>query len=234
MRFLAGLLCLCLSLGLSAARADSIVSGGIARQYEIFKPTSQRGPLPAVILLHGGGGTGAQLERFTDFDRVAATAGIVALYPQGVGHEWNDHRGPGDQSTADDRQFLLDLVDRLAAKGIVDPARIYVVGISNGGLMALDMACNHADRLAGIGVVAASLPLGFRCEPSRVLPIVFFHGTEDRFIPFEGGYIAGQFSTERGSVISAEETIAFFVQPAAARRGLFVRCPTPCRRTEPM
>jgi hypothetical protein len=48
MRFIAGLLCLCLSFGLSAARADRIVS---ARQYEIFKPASQPGPLPAVMLL---------------------------------------------------------------------------------------------------------------------------------------------------------------------------------------
>jgi polyhydroxybutyrate depolymerase len=228
LRFCAGLMIAVIGIALAPlARADSIVSGGITRQYEIFKPASQRGPLPAVILLHGGGGTGAQLERFTDFDRIAASAGIVALYPQGVGHEWNDHRGPGGQSSADDRQFLLDLVDQLAAKGIVDPARIYVVGISNGGLMALDMACNHADRLAGIGVVAASLPLGYRCEPSRALPIVFFHGTEDRFIPFEGGRIAGQFATERGSVISAEETIAFFVQSSGCRTRDFRSLPDP-------
>jgi polyhydroxybutyrate depolymerase len=217
MRFTAGLLCLCLSIAPAVAGGDTIVSGGIARQYEIFRPASQRGPVPAVVLLHGAGGTGAQLERFTDFDRVAAAAGIVAIYPQGLGRNWNDHRGLGVQSDADDRKFLLDLIDALAARGVVDSARIYIAGISNGGLMALDMACNHADRLAGIGVVAASLPRDYRCEPSRPLPIIFFHGTEDHFIPFGGGRIAGQFGAQRGNVISAVDTVAFFARISGCR-----------------
>jgi polyhydroxybutyrate depolymerase len=217
MRFVTGFLCLCLSIAPATAGADSIVSGGITRQYDVFRPASQRGPVPAVILLHGAGGTGAQLERFTDFDRVAASAGIVAIYPQGLGRNWNDHRGLGGQSDADDRKFLLDLIDALADRGVVDPARIYVAGISNGGLMALDMACNHADRLAGIGVVAASLPRDYRCVPSRPLPIIFFHGTEDRFIPFGGGRIAGQFGAQRGNVISAVDTVGFFARTSGCR-----------------
>lgn len=199
------------------AASESMISGGVSRQYEIFRPAGTVGAVPAVLLLHGGGGTGAQLERFTDFDRIAASAGIVAVYPQGLGREWNDHRGPGAQSDADDEQFLLDLIDRLAARGLVDPTQVYIAGISNGGLMALDMACSHADRIAGIAVVSASFPVGYRCNPARPLPVIFVHGTQDRFIPFEGGRIAGQFSAERGNVVSAEETIDFFVRNAECR-----------------
>jgi polyhydroxybutyrate depolymerase len=199
------------------AAAESMISGGVSRQYKIFRRGGAAGALPAVLLLHGGGGTAAQLERFTDFNRVAASAGIVAVYPQGLGREWNDHRGPGVQSQADDEQFLLDLIDWLAAKGLVDPAQVYIAGISNGGLMALDMACGHADRIAGIAVVAASFPVGYRCNPARPLPVIFVHGTQDQFIPFEGGRIAGQFSAERGNVVSAEETIDFFVRAADCR-----------------
>ncbi len=206
------LFCVAAAFGATAARADSILSGGITRSYEIFRPSSQRGPVPAVILLHGGGGTAAQLERFTDFDRVAASAGIVAIYPQGLDHNWNDHRGTAAQSEADDRRFLLDLIRALAAKGVVDASHVYIAGISNGGLMALDMACNYADRIAGAGIIAASLPADYRCTPARALPVIFFHGTEDKFIPFAGGRIAGQFSADRGSVVSAQATIAFFAE----------------------
>jgi polyhydroxybutyrate depolymerase len=217
-------------LALAAAHsgwADSLVSGGVTRQYEIFRPAGVSGAVPMVLLLHGGGGTAAQLERFTDFDRVAAAAGIVAAYPQGLGRQWNDHRGPGVQSDADDEQFLLDLVDDLAARGLVDRSRVYVGGISNGALMSLDMACHHADRIAGIAVIAGSLPVGYRCEPARALPVIFVHGTEDRFIPFHGGRIAGQFSAERGSVVSAEETIDFFVRAAGCRTRDQQRLPDP-------
>ncbi len=209
--------------------ADSIVSGGVERQYQIFRPANAAGPVPAVILLHGGGGTGAQLERFTDFDRVAASAGIVAVYPQGVGREWNDRRGPGVQSDVDDDRFLLDLIESLGAKGLLDRNRVYIAGISNGGLMALDMACTHADRIAGIAVVAASLPVNYQCDPARPLPVIFFHGTEDQFIPFAGGQIAGQFRAERGSVVSAAETIQFFVRAAGCR----VRDAQPLADTSP-
>jgi len=211
----AGLAALLASAG--PATADSIVSGGLTRQYEIFRPANLAGAVPAVFLLHGGRGTAAQLERFTDFDRVAASAGIVAVYPQGIGRQWDDRRGPGVQSDADDEQFILDLADRLAAKGLVDRDRVYMAGISNGGLMALDMACAHADRIAGIAVIAASLPVNFRCDPARPLPAIFFHGTADQFIPFKGGRIAGQFSAERGNVVSAEETIDLFVRAAGCR-----------------
>jgi polyhydroxybutyrate depolymerase len=210
-----------------SAAADSLVSSGIARQYEVFRPSAAAGPVPAVLLLHGGGGTAAQLERFTDFDRVAASAGIMAVYPQGLGRQWNDHRGPGAQSDADDEQFLLDLIDRLAARGLLDRGHVYIAGISNGGLMALDMACSHADRIAGIAIVAASLPTGYRCQPARPLPAIFFHGTEDRFIPFEGGPIAGQFATDRGSVVSARETVDFFVRAAGCRTRQAQRLPDP-------
>jgi polyhydroxybutyrate depolymerase len=214
---LASLLVALFLTSISPAAADSIVSDGLTRQYEIFRPANLAGAVPAVFLLHGGRGTAAQLERFTDFDRVAASAGIVAVYPQGVGRQWNDRRGPGVQSDADDEQFILDLADRLAAKGLVDRDRVYIAGISNGGLMALDMACAHADRIAGIAVIAANLPVNFRCDPARPLPAIFFHGTADQFIPFKGGRIARQFSAERGNVVSAEETIDLFVRAAGCR-----------------
>jgi polyhydroxybutyrate depolymerase len=208
---------LALLLAGDSALADSMASGGLTRQYIVFRPPGVTGPRPAVLLLHGGLGTGAQMERYTDFDRVAAAASVVAVYPQGIDRQWNDHRSSETQSDVDDERFLLDLIDRLAQAGIVERNRVYIAGISNGALMALDMACNHADRIAGIAVIAGSLPQGYRCAPVRPLPVIFFHGTSDQYIPFVGGRIAGQFAAERGSVVSAQESIDFFVKNAACR-----------------
>lgn len=203
-------LALALAAGLGQpAAADSLVSGGLRRQYEIFLPPGG-GPRPAVILLHGGAGTAAGMRSYTGFDRLAADAGIVAIYPQGIDRHWNDHRGPGVGSDADDARFLLDLVDLLASRGAVDRDHVYVAGISNGAIMALDMACNQAQSIAGVAIIAGSLPVGYRCQPARPLPAIFFNGTEDRFIPFGGGPIAPQFAGDRGSVVPVGETLAFF------------------------
>ena len=186
--------------------ADSIItSDGIQRHYEIFRSNSARGPRPAVFLLHGGGSTAAEMRRYTGFDDLAEQAGIVAVYPQGTDRDWNAAAGTEDR-------FLLRLADELAAMGLVDRRRVYVAGISNGGIMALQMACSHADRIAGIAVIAASLPTGFDCRPQRRLPVIFINGTADCLIPF-----AAMASGAGSNVVSVQESLAVFARLEACR-----------------
>jgi polyhydroxybutyrate depolymerase len=219
-----------LSLAPALAAADSLVSGGIERHYEVFRPEGTTEPRPAVFLLHGGAGTADGMRRYTGFDSLAAEAGLVAVYPQGIERRWNDGRARASQlALPRDDQFLLDLADHLSAVGLVDRRRVYIAGISNGGIMALQMACSYADRIAGIAVIAASLPLGFRCQPQRGLPVIFFNGTQDRFIPFMGGPIASQFGGGRGSVISVEQSLEIFARSAGCgtRHAQYLAEPAP-------
>jgi len=219
---------LLLALPMNRTAAETILSGGEQRQYEIFRPSGAPGPLPAVFLLHGGNGTAAGLRRYTGFDRLAEEADIVAVYPQGLNRQWNDMRGASaNGSMAGDDRFLLDLADDLSAAGLVDRRRVFFAGISNGGIMALQMACSHAGRVAGIAVIAASLPTGFECPLSRSLPVIFFNGTADRFIPFRGGPMAGQFPGDRGSVISVEDSVAFFARSEGCRTRQVQALPEP-------
>jgi polyhydroxybutyrate depolymerase len=183
----------------ASAMADSVLSGGIERAYEIFRPNSTAGPRPTVMLLHGGASTAAEMRRYTGFDVVAESAGIVAVYPQGIGNDWND---------PSDGPFLIDLADHLIASGIADRRRIYVAGLSNGGIMALQMACSHADRIAGIAVVAASLPVGYDCRPARSLPVIFINGTSDSHVPYEG---------DPASTVPVKKSIELFAQRAGCR-----------------
>jgi polyhydroxybutyrate depolymerase len=64
----------------------------------------------------------------------------------------------------------------------VDPDRIYAVGYSNGGGMALTAACALSHRFAAVGVVAAAYPA---CRAN--VPAIAFHGVNDAIVPFEGG-----------------------------------------------
>jgi polyhydroxybutyrate depolymerase len=189
--------------------AESLTSGGVQRDYAIFRSNSAAGPRPTVFLLHGGGGTATEMRRYTGFDDLAEAAGIVAVYPQGIDQDWND---PGED------RFLLDLAGQLVARGIADRRRIYIAGLSNGGIMALQMACTHADRIAGIAVVAASLPVGFDCRPQRALPALFISGTADRHVPFAG---------DPASTLPVEESIAIFARHAGCRTRHARRLPPP-------
>ena len=200
------------------ASADNFASGGVQRSYEIFRSNSAAGPRPTVILLHGGASTAAEMRRYTGFDLLAEAAGIVAVYPQGIADDWND---------PSDGLFLIDLADHLIASGIADRRRIYVAGLSNGGIMALQMACAHADRIAGIAVVAASLPVGYDCRPARSLPVIFINGTADRHVPYDG---------DPASTVPVMESIELFARRAGCRtrHSRILPAPTPPDGTRAM
>jgi polyhydroxybutyrate depolymerase len=186
---------------------------GRKRSFEMYVPPTTPRPLPVVLLLHGGKGTAAQMRRYTDFDAMAAKEGILAVYPQGLGGQWNDGRPEignlnRQAAEANDVDFLLAVVDNLVSHGLADPKRIYVAGIANGGMMAMRLACEHPGRIVAIAVVAANQPVNADCEPQTPVPALFFHGTNDRFIPYGGGDILQWANVDRGKVLSAAETVA--------------------------
>jgi len=159
--------------------------------------------------MHGSGSTGAQHERYSDFDVFAQAHGLVVMYPNGIDKHWNDGRVIGHESMADDIGFMKAMLAEVTAQGVIDPKRVYAAGISNGGFMAQHMACVMPDALAGIAVIAATLPVDAACPSPRPMPVIFFHGTADKFVPFNGGPIAPQFGN-RGSAISNAQAVAIW------------------------
>ncbi len=172
-----------------------------------------------VIVLHGGGGNGFGMSRLTHFDRIADDHGFIAVYPDGADEFWADGRGvtDADDRGIDDVGFLLALLDTLVAKHRVDPARVFAAGISNGGFMAQRLACDHADRIAAIASVGASLPraLADRCRPARPVPALFVHGTEDTLIPYAGGLVTGR-SGRSAVLLSAPDSVRRWAERSGA------------------
>jgi polyhydroxybutyrate depolymerase len=160
--------------------------GGKWRTYRLFVPPGMEGPRPTIIIMHGGAGTAAGQERYSGFDNFAASHGIVAIYPQGERRHWNDGRRNGRQSSADDVAFIRAVISALVSESTIDPARVYAAGISNGGFMALHLACTIPGAIAGIAVIAAAQPADAQCASPRPMPVIFFHGTADRFVAIGG------------------------------------------------
>ena len=194
------------------AQADTLEHGGLERAFEVYVPDGIAMPAPAVVLLHGGGGSGKQLRRHTDFNDLADEAGFIVIYPDGIDGHWNDGRDDpwlDSQAAAqhDDVGFITAMLDRLIADGLIDPQRVGVAGISNGGMMTQRLACETPERFIGFAVVAANIAVGQECPGGRPAPMLFIHGSNDRLVPYDGGPIGLPGGKARGTAWSVRDTL---------------------------
>lgn len=197
----------------SGTGTDSLTVGGVERTFRIKRPATAAplGGHPAVLVFHGGQGDGSKIAEQTDFDRVAADAGPIVVYPDSTGY-WNDGR-PETARGVDDVAFVRRLVEHLVQQEGADPKRIYATGASNGGMFTLRLACEAADLIAAAAPVIASFPEQYvsRCRPSRPIPVLMINGTEDRLIQWEGGPILqGRNRGAGGRVIPVIDTFRFW------------------------
>jgi polyhydroxybutyrate depolymerase len=162
----------------------------------------------------------------TGLSRLADREGFIAAYPQGVQNSWNHGRNDDEIAAqrlkVDDVAFLRAVVDAVASAYAIDPARVFVTGISNGGFMAFRLACEAADRFAAIAPVVATLgeEISKGCSPSRPVPVVMFNGADDPLVPYGGGSVhVGR--QERGRIRSVDDTVAFWAKNNGCANELF-------------
>jgi polyhydroxybutyrate depolymerase len=169
----------------------TIVSSGLRREYLLYVPVSydRNRPTPLVITMHGGAMWPAAQKEASQWNRVADEHGFIVVYPSGVSgrgpRAWRAGGGPG---LLRDVQFISDLIDTLRVSYNIDPTRIYANGLSNGGGMAFVLSCTLSGRIAAVGVVAPAIFLPWSaCTDRRAVPMIAFHGTADRAVPYNGG-----------------------------------------------
>ncbi|NOT42853.1 MAG: hypothetical protein HOP13_20425 [Alphaproteobacteria bacterium] len=196
----------------AAERERALAVDGSARTYTLIAPDKASEPLPLLIVYHGGGQTAERARRYTRFDEWAGRENYAVVYPQGKNNQWNDGRVSDDISdrNANDIEFTREIVEQLVAEGVADRGRVFLTGASNGGMMAMRAACEMGNAIAGIAPVVANLPVDWECR-AKAMPVLFIHGTDDEFMPYEGGEVAkGKTRRNLGTVRSADETISVF------------------------
>lgn len=189
--------------GLSAGDVVvSLESGGRTRSAVVHVPASYDGsrPVPLVLLLHGGGGNGAQAEAAYRMNDVADRNGFIVAYPNGTSRMGNmltwdaaNCCGYAYDEQVDDVTFINALLDELERNYQIDTRRVYATGMSNGGMMTYRLGCRLSDRLAAIAPVAGALN-DTDCVPASPLPVIIFHGTDDQHVLYNGGMAPLQFS----------------------------------------
>ena len=180
----------------------SIMWGGLTRTYRLHVPATydQSRPMPLIIALHGGGGTGARMEKLTldGFNTLGDKEGFLVVYPDGIENHWNDGRATVKYRTirdkVDDVGFISALIDRLVQERQVDENRVYVTGISNGAMMSFRLACELTGKIAAIAAVSGNLPydLAPHCAPARPISVLMISGTADPLMPYGGGEVGAK------------------------------------------
>jgi len=196
----------------AATKQYTLVVGETQRTFLVHIPKNLTAANPAlVIALHGGGTDGKTMERFSGLSEASERYGFVVVYPSGSGRlkgflTWNAGSccAYAEKNAIDDVTFISRLIAYMIEQYHVDRSRVYITGISNGAMMAYRLAAEIPDQIAAIAPVAGTLTI----DPGTIhapMPIIHFHGTDDRFVPFAGG--RGSRGVTRNSYMPVEETI---------------------------
>lgn len=159
---------------------------------------------PIVIVLHGSGERGNDNEKqlvwgsslFLDSaNRVNFPA--IVVFPQCPEGQWwsplnrknevNDSLGTyhvvSSLPATKPMQLLLQFLNNLITSGRVDPKRVYVGGLSMGGMGTFDLITRRPN------LVAAAFPICGAGDPASIykvrktLPLWIFHGAADESVP---------------------------------------------------
>jgi len=178
--------------------ADVIYPGD--RPFTLVLPNNYQSdtPAPLIIGLHGYTANSPYVQSYFALGKVADEKGILTVYPSGSKDSngflfWNATPACCDfaASKVDDEAYLLSIIDSISKDYSVDPARIYIVGHSNGGFMAHRMACNQSDRIAAIVSLAGTTYSNPKsCKPTSPVSVLQIHGSNDAVITYTGGYLS--------------------------------------------
>lgn len=166
---------------------------------------------PLLVILHGYGANGFLQQSYLRLGDAADRYDTLVLAPEGTtdsgGRQfWNADPACCDlgQTGVDDVGYLGGVIDDVMAAWPVDPARVTLVGHSNGAFMAYRMACERADVVTAIaGLAGHATSSGVTCAPTDEVHVLHLHGTADATVPYESGTFGGV--TSPGAVESVAQ-----------------------------
>ena len=169
---------------------DSIMSGGIYRNYRLYIPAAYNGTTayPLILNIHGYTSNAAAQQLYTVFEPIADTAHFLMVFPNATIYMGQPTWNSGFGMPVNDVQFLSDLIDSLSASYNIDQNSVYSTGMSNGGYMSHTLACALSNKIAAIASVTGSMTPFQKstCSPGRAVPVMQIHGTADGTVPYAG------------------------------------------------
>ncbi|MDE1993916.1 MAG: dienelactone hydrolase family protein [Rhizobiaceae bacterium] len=165
-------------------------------------------PRPAVLILHGSGGTELNPKVYTDHAEAIAGIGIDAYlvyyytaadhsFLSDKAHTVRDHRAYNLGRFAAWATRTSDAVAFVKGKA-GSSGRVGLLGVSLGGYIAAEAAAQD-DRISALVIFYAGMPPGLRGNVRHMPPLLAFHGDADRLVPLSEGRTLVQLAQNAGA-----------------------------------
>jgi poly(hydroxyalkanoate) depolymerase family esterase len=218
--------------GAFLARSYSNEAG--TRAYRLYVPSSYAGrPVPLIVMLHGCTQSAEDFAKGTGMNELAEAETCLVAYPEqsksaNPNRCWNWFNPRDQKRDSGEPSIVAGIVREIAAAYAVDPARIYVAGLSAGGAAAAVLGSAYPDLFAAVGVhsglpagsakdVGSALaamrsprdPSGLRHAAvlhgrGRLVPTIVFHGDKDQTVhPSNGQHVIAQSRTREWDALRA-------------------------------
>ncbi|MDX1607769.1 MAG: PHB depolymerase family esterase [Candidatus Spechtbacterales bacterium] len=196
-----------------AGQAAKVINiDGNERHYRIFNASSGGEERPLVVLLHGFKDRAEWVGAYSGFNILAKEESFTLLLPQGFGLSWNAEVccGPAFQRDMKDSKFIIELTTKIAEEYAIDNEKIYIVGFSNGGLMAQKIISEEPKIFSAAAVLmsGAGSELAILDISGATAPIMLINGDSDKYIALREDVEV----EEAFSLTSVEETIGMWTK----------------------
>lgn len=159
----------------------TLTLNGVEHKYALYVPTflSKAQPAPLIVFLNGRGECGTDgLKQTTQGLGNAIRADpaawpFVCVFPQKPDFDstWLEHEA-----------LVLGVLEKTRGEQNIDPARIYLTGLSQGGRGTWAIGTRHPDFFAALAPICGFGPNEQLGTSIKGLPIWAFHGDADRAV----------------------------------------------------
>lgn len=188
-----------------------------SRSFRLYVPSGYNGsPMPLLVMLHGCKQDPEDFAVGTRMNELAEQHGFLVAYPAQTARAngsncWNWFERKQQAREGPEPSLLAGIVADVGASHAVDPARVFVAGLSAGAAMAMILAATYPDVFAGVAAhsglpvgSAHDVPSAFAAMQARRapgatrstaigVPTIVFHGDADTTVnAINGAAIVGQ------------------------------------------